>query len=302
MDRLVLVLNILVFTVYCCAICFYTPLVSRYRLYPLKAGIVYMFAVLLSIIGRLVLSIQHNTYRGEIYTDIYILTSAIDLVSIILISLALPALIHAYLDKRFPYFLVPVMVLQFFSLPFSLIFFTNTIAMRFLYSVVISCALFFIIHVYCLVLMLINLFNKNVFQKSYLYYALTLGLIYIVPGFLDCFWPLFPAFYSLKESGLNFSILLPFLTAMLVIPHCYHYLIQIGLQPDCVPQLTNRYNFTARETEVFDLIVKGYTNNQIAANLRISASTVKKHVYSMFQKTESENRIDLINSCRHQKF
>lgn len=299
MSTIVLWLNLLVFTAFCCAICFFTPLVSKYHLITLKAGLVYMFAVLLSIFSRLFLSVQYLADYGINNSGITITASILDIISLVITTLALPCLIHTYLEKKLPMFVVPISIIQIFSLPFLIFYFDGTYQSCFLYAVIVCGALFLIVHIYCLILMAINLYNKTLFQRSYLVYTLILGIAYLLPGIMDIFWPLFPEFIFLKEKGFNFSIFIPLLISFLVIPRSYHYLIKIGSDiSENISYMLNQYQFTVREKEVFYLILKGYTNNQIAANLQISGSTVKKHVYSMFQKTDSENRIDLINCCR----
>ena len=50
---------------------------------------------------------------------------------------------------------------------------------------------------------------------------------------------------------------------------------------------------TQREVEIISLIMKGYSNRQIGEKLFISLSTVKKHVYSIFRKTNVKNRMAL---------
>ena len=49
--------------------------------------------------------------------------------------------------------------------------------------------------------------------------------------------------------------------------------------------------FTKRETEVLQLICLGHTNIQIAKTLKISISTVKVYVASIFPKFGVTNRI-----------
>ena len=49
--------------------------------------------------------------------------------------------------------------------------------------------------------------------------------------------------------------------------------------------------FTKRETEVLQLICLGHTNTQIAKILKISISTVKVYIASVFQKLGVNNRI-----------
>ncbi|MBD0379511.1 helix-turn-helix transcriptional regulator [Paenibacillus sp. WST5] len=50
-----------------------------------------------------------------------------------------------------------------------------------------------------------------------------------------------------------------------------------------------------REKEVVELLVKGYTNLEIAGSLYISEITVKKHLSNIFRKLDVKNRTQLIN-------
>ncbi|MBP1991644.1 LuxR C-terminal-related transcriptional regulator [Paenibacillus eucommiae] len=51
-----------------------------------------------------------------------------------------------------------------------------------------------------------------------------------------------------------------------------------------------------REKEVVVLLVKGYTNQEIAADLYITEVTVKKHLTAVFRKLNVRNRTQLVNS------
>lgn len=52
-------------------------------------------------------------------------------------------------------------------------------------------------------------------------------------------------------------------------------------------------DLTSREVEVLQLIGKGYTNKEIAAELYISESTVKKHVRNILDKLHLRNRVEV---------
>lgn len=55
-----------------------------------------------------------------------------------------------------------------------------------------------------------------------------------------------------------------------------------------------KYNLTSREKEILELILKGYSNPQIAENLFISVSTVKRHVNNILKKTGAQSRYELM--------
>jgi two-component system response regulator FixJ len=51
---------------------------------------------------------------------------------------------------------------------------------------------------------------------------------------------------------------------------------------------------TRREREVFDLLVRGFSNKAVAAQLQLSPKTVEDHRAAIMQKTQAENVADLI--------
>ena len=55
-----------------------------------------------------------------------------------------------------------------------------------------------------------------------------------------------------------------------------------------------RHDFTARERDVFRLILQEKSNTDIAEDLAVSDSTVKFHIHNILQKTGCKNRIVLI--------
>lgn len=55
------------------------------------------------------------------------------------------------------------------------------------------------------------------------------------------------------------------------------------------------FALTEREKEVVELLVKGYTNMEIAGSLYLSETTVKKHLSNIFRKLDVKSRTQLIN-------
>jgi DNA-binding NarL/FixJ family response regulator len=58
------------------------------------------------------------------------------------------------------------------------------------------------------------------------------------------------------------------------------------------------YNFTARETEILEMLKSGFTNKQIGMGLCISDGTVKNYISSIYSKTGIEDRTELISFLR----
>jgi DNA-binding NarL/FixJ family response regulator len=63
--------------------------------------------------------------------------------------------------------------------------------------------------------------------------------------------------------------------------------------PDKLPD-----GLTLREGEILSMIARGMTNPDIAAELYISAQTIKSHINRIFAKTGSANRSDAIRYAR----
>jgi DNA-binding CsgD family transcriptional regulator len=59
--------------------------------------------------------------------------------------------------------------------------------------------------------------------------------------------------------------------------------------------IANRYGISPREREIISMLVQGYTNRVIGEKLFISSTTVKNHIYHIYQKTGVTNKIQLIN-------
>lgn len=59
-------------------------------------------------------------------------------------------------------------------------------------------------------------------------------------------------------------------------------------------EYVNRFGLSAREQEIFNLIIQGMSNTEIANALYVTESTVKFHVGNIFKKTGLGSRLELI--------
>jgi DNA-binding NarL/FixJ family response regulator len=66
---------------------------------------------------------------------------------------------------------------------------------------------------------------------------------------------------------------------------------EMGDRPSPGP---NSPSLTQREQEVLDLLTEGFSNIQIGSRLHLSHRTIEKHVSSLFRKTLSNNRAELV--------
>ncbi|URA11185.1 LuxR C-terminal-related transcriptional regulator [Thermospira aquatica] len=67
--------------------------------------------------------------------------------------------------------------------------------------------------------------------------------------------------------------------------------------PEIPPSVIKKYNLTPRETEIMRLLFEGMNARQISETLYISLSTVKTHIYNIYQKTGVKNRLALARLC-----
>lgn len=66
--------------------------------------------------------------------------------------------------------------------------------------------------------------------------------------------------------------------------------------------LVPRYGISAREQEIVRLVINGKSNKEIGVLLKLSASTVKNHIYKIYQKLNINSRFELIDLVKqHEK-
>lgn len=58
-------------------------------------------------------------------------------------------------------------------------------------------------------------------------------------------------------------------------------------------------SFTARELSILQLVIKGYTNKEVAHALQLSIRNVEKYVSRLLDKTNTRNRTELVNYILH---
>ena len=58
--------------------------------------------------------------------------------------------------------------------------------------------------------------------------------------------------------------------------------------------IADRYALTNAEQDIANMILKGYSNEQIAEEKYITISTVKKHVSKILEKSDTKSRIEFI--------
>jgi DNA-binding CsgD family transcriptional regulator len=66
---------------------------------------------------------------------------------------------------------------------------------------------------------------------------------------------------------------------------------ELGIEREA---FARRYRLSPREAEVAELVLRGYRNPDIAANLGIASSTIKRHLTRIFDKIGVDSRTQLI--------
>src|SRR6187402_3096528 len=65
--------------------------------------------------------------------------------------------------------------------------------------------------------------------------------------------------------------------------------------------LVSQLELSKRELEILSLLAQGYSNQEIAAKLFVSLSTVKTHIQNLFEKLEVKRRIQAVEKAKRLK-
>jgi DNA-binding CsgD family transcriptional regulator len=71
-------------------------------------------------------------------------------------------------------------------------------------------------------------------------------------------------------------------------------LLEAARPPELAPLIADAYGFTERERLVTELVAQGFPTSEIAARLHMSAYTVQDHLKSIFEKSGTGSRGDLV--------
>lgn len=65
-----------------------------------------------------------------------------------------------------------------------------------------------------------------------------------------------------------------------------------------VPINTEYTALTKKETEILQLLAKGFSNKEIANQLFVSVNTIKTHVYRIYEKLHVRNKMEAVNKLK----
>lgn len=130
-------------------------------------------------------------------------------------------------------------------------------------------------------------------QRSYSLFGLSFTAWYAAQFAIDLAFSPSVAYYA------NSVLLLP-ASAIPFLCIRYGVLREIGKSRgeesrDLSGPLLSRFNISPREEEIIRLILQGMSNKDIETALFISHSTVKNHVYNIYQKMNIKSRLQLVS-------
>jgi DNA-binding CsgD family transcriptional regulator len=142
--------------------------------------------------------------------------------------------------------------------------------------------------------------------KHIIFYSFILAVFVFLLKWLQ--WKYFVADHSVEfyigAVALIFTVLGIWIAHKIIKPKTEHIIIEkevfVTQQTEVVfdeAQL-KMLNLTSRENEVLQLLVKGYSNNEIAEALFLSVSTIKTHVSNLFIKLDVTNRLKAIEKAK----
>lgn len=64
-----------------------------------------------------------------------------------------------------------------------------------------------------------------------------------------------------------------------------------------IENVTSKFSLTKKERRVFELMLQGFSNNQIARDTNVSINTVKTHAYNVMSKLDVHSRYELFTKA-----
>jgi DNA-binding CsgD family transcriptional regulator len=146
--------------------------------------------------------------------------------------------------------------------------------------------------------------NKEI--KHIILYGFILAVFVFILKWLQ--WKYFIADHSVEfyigAVALLFTVLGIWIAHKIIKPKTEHIIVEKKvLVPTPIEPFFNeaewkKLNLTSRENEVLQLLVKGYSNYEIAEKLFLSVSTIKTHVSNLLIKLDVTSRLKAIEKAK----
>lgn len=129
----------------------------------------------------------------------------------------------------------------------------------------------------------------NIFGFIYLFIYTIIFIVFFLPHTAN----------NILNSILCLSLnIVPILYLKRYLQRSYWELLAEPGRAEEIQHLFAEHNISKREKEVIHLILKGYSNKEIAQTLFISLPTAKQHIYNIYQKMGVKSRMQLNNFIR----
>ena len=289
--------------VLCCIACAATILIAGllYRKFGHKA---FKYLSLLMVGGMLLMLVEAvRTYSSIVTADMEtfkrIVYLTLNPIGELIQFLMFPAVAFAAVGKKFPHKLSIISKIYALAIVATL-----PVAVTTGDSALQLAREFFgqtVLHLYAYIVILTNYRNiANKALKRALRSYLILSCVVVPPvliyqlGILDSF--IHESYLEIPFPYIFYCIFFN----ILCIANTFRYLfIPVEREAkDISEQFILQNHITSREKEITELLLKGYSNQQISKTLFISAKTVKNHIYNIYRKTQVRNRMQLVNSIK----
>ncbi|MBT1707049.1 response regulator transcription factor [Fulvivirgaceae bacterium PWU5] len=115
----------------------------------------------------------------------------------------------------------------------------------------------------------------------------------IVDNSIDIYVGLIAVFFTVLGIGVSLQLSKPKVHTVVIEKE-----VPVAMQEPVDVVELEKLNLTSREYEVLQLMVKGYSNTEIAAALFLSLSTIKTHASNLFAKMDVTSRTKAIEKAK----
>ena len=273
------------------------PVIKAYGFFHLILSLEIIYFITTSYLSAL------GIQQSPIFTDI---SRIIDASLIIAIPYFINSLISEKNARKYHYYFIGISVL-FIVIKYGGEFLARKglIDIHFYLNVIVGWVDFLILIPILYAIFKLFCVLSNPFFSLQLKSAVSKGLILILvflPGFIgDIGWFHFKQKYDLLPTGFYFTSIFYLIWNTLILYGSSRYLLFSPTSKDLFLNFCTTYKLSVREQDICSLLLNGMSNAEIANNLFIEESTVKKHFQHIFKKANVTSRFQLTQKIRDQQ-